>query len=134
MGSEYAKSSPYQVGDDIFCLTTMTALPIHIEKIHKIDYNFGELVVTGYGIIFLDSPLTAIPCEVPLEYTMVAFDEAANFYAIYQSARRKAVPEHRKRPAFQLTYVVPSGRRSLELLHNDHPNEDESARLQRTGG
>ncbi len=87
MGSEYAKSSPYQVGDDIFCLTTMTALPIHIEKIHKIDYNFGELVVTGYGIIFLDSPLTAIPCEVPLEYTMVAFDEAANFYAIYQSCR-----------------------------------------------
>lgn len=87
MGSEYAKRSPYKEGDDIFCLTTMTAIPIHIEKIHKIDYNFGGLTVTGYGIIFLDSPLTAIPSKVPLEYTMVALDEAANFYTIYNSCR-----------------------------------------------
>lgn len=87
MGSEYARHSPYKAGDDIFCLTTMTALPIHVEKIHKIDYNFGVLTVTGYGIIFLDSPLTALPSEVPLEYTMVAFDEAANFYAIYNSCK-----------------------------------------------
>lgn len=87
MGSEYAKSSPYKAGEDIFCLTTMTALPIHIDKIHKIDYNFGELTVTGYGIIFLDSPLTTIPPGIPLEYTMVAFDEAANFYIIYNSCR-----------------------------------------------
>lgn len=87
MGSEYARHSPYKAGDNIFCLTTMTALPIHVEKIHKIDYNFGVLTVTGYGIIFLDSPLTALPSEVPLEYTMVAFDEAANFYAIYNSCK-----------------------------------------------
>jgi len=87
MGSEYAKSSPYQVGDDIFCLTTMTALPIFIDQIHKIDYNFGELTVTGYGIIFIDSPVTTIPPGIPLEYTMVAFDEAANFYIIYNSCR-----------------------------------------------
>ena len=87
MGSEYARYSPYKAGDDIFCLTTMTAIPIHIDKIHKIDFNFGDLTVTGYGIIFLDSPLTTIPSEIPLEYTMVAFDEAANFYKIYNSCR-----------------------------------------------
>ncbi|MEL7655395.1 MAG: hypothetical protein AAGU75_05750, partial [Bacillota bacterium] len=49
MGSEYAKGSQYKVGDDVSCLTTMTALPIYIDKIKKIDYNFGELSVTGYG-------------------------------------------------------------------------------------
>lgn len=87
MGREYEKQSPYRVGDDIYCLTTMTALPVHIEKIHKIDYNFCELTVTGYGIIFLDSPLTAFPSDIPLEYTMVAFDEAANFYTIYNNCK-----------------------------------------------
>lgn len=87
MGSEYEKTSAYRVGDEISCLTTMTALPIHIEKIHKIDYNYGVIWVTGYGIIFIDSPLTTIPPDIPLEYTMVAFDEAANFYAIYNSCR-----------------------------------------------
>lgn len=88
MGSEYAKRSPYQPGDDIFCLTTMTAIPMHIEKIHKIDFNYSELTVTGYGIIFLDSPLTTIPPDIPLEYTMVAYDEAANFYTIYSACRK----------------------------------------------
>lgn len=87
MGSEYAKHSPYQVGDDICCVTTMTALPVHIDKIHKIDYNFGMLTVSGYGIIFMDSPLTAIPPDIPLEYTMVAFDESANFYTIFNASK-----------------------------------------------
>lgn len=87
MGSEYAKSSPYKVGDDICCVTTMTALPLYIDKIHKIDYNFGVLTVTGYGIIFIDSPLTAIPPDIPLEYTMVAFDESANFYTIFNASK-----------------------------------------------
>lgn len=88
MGESYAEHSPYRPGDEIFCITTMTALPIHIEKIHKIDYDFGLLSVTGYGIIFLDSPLTVIPDEVPLEYTMVAFDEAGNFLTVYNSCRK----------------------------------------------
>ena len=88
MGSEYAKKSKFKVGDVISCLTTMTALPIHIDKIHKIDYNFGELTVSGYGIIFEDSPLTVIPPEIQPDYTMVAFDEAANLYNIYTASKK----------------------------------------------
>jgi hypothetical protein len=87
MGSEYSKHTQFQVGDEICCVTTMTALPIHIDKIHRIDYNFGILTVTGYGIIFMDSPLTAIPPDIPLEYTMVAFDESANFYTIFNASK-----------------------------------------------
>ena len=87
MGSEYARSSRFKVGDDISCLTTMTALPIHIDKIHKIDYNFGELIVSGYGIIFINSPLTVVPPDIQLDYTMVAFDEAANLHNIYKASK-----------------------------------------------
>ena len=87
MGSIYAKSSKYQLGDDICCLTTMAGLPIHIDKIHKIDYNLGELVVSGYGIIFIDSPLTTIPSDIQLDYTLVAFDEAANLYNIFKASK-----------------------------------------------
>jgi transcriptional regulator with PAS, ATPase and Fis domain len=88
MGNEYAKSSKFKDGDVISCLTTMTALPIHIDKIHKIDYNFGELTVSGYGIIFMDSPLTTIPPDIQPDYTMVAFDEAANLYNIYAASHK----------------------------------------------
>ncbi|QAT43261.1 sigma-54 interaction domain-containing protein [Aminipila luticellarii] len=83
MGSEFEKNSPYHIGDPIFCLTTMTAHPIYIDKIHKIDYNYGELTVSGYGIAFIGSPLTKIPPVLQLNYTMATFDEAASLYSIY---------------------------------------------------
>ena len=88
MGAIYAERSKFHVGDAVSCLTTMTALPIHIDKIHKIDYNFGELAVSGYGIIFIDSPLTVIPSDIQPDYTMVAFDEAANLYNIYAESKK----------------------------------------------
>lgn len=83
MGSVIEKSSRYQIGDKIFCLTTMTAHPIYIDKIHKIDYNYGELTVSGYGIVFIGSPLTTIPPALQLNYTMATFDEAASLYSIH---------------------------------------------------
>ena len=83
MGSVFKEASPYQVGDAIFCLTTMTAHPIFIDKIHDIDYNYGELTVSGYGIVFKSSPLTTIPPALQLNYTMATFDEAASLNSIY---------------------------------------------------
>ena len=83
MGSEFEKNSRYHIGDRIFCLTTMTAHPIYIDKIHKIDYNYGELTVTGYGIVFIGSPLTTIPPALQYNYTMATFDEAASLYSIH---------------------------------------------------
>lgn len=83
MGSEFEKNSRYQKGERIFCLTTMTAHPIYIDKIHKIDYNYGELTVTGYGIVFIGSPLTTIPPTLQYNYTMATFDEAASLYSIH---------------------------------------------------
>jgi transcriptional regulator with PAS, ATPase and Fis domain len=86
MGSDFETHSKYKVGDQVLCLTTMSAHPMFIEKIHKIDYNYGELTVTGYGILFMESPLTAIPPDLALNYTMATFDEAASLKSIYQAA------------------------------------------------
>lgn len=88
MGSDFEKSTPYHKGDSIFCLTTMTAHPIYIEKIHKIDYSYGELTVTGYGIVFIGSPLTTIPPGLQLNYTMATFDEAASLYSIHNVSNK----------------------------------------------
>lgn len=88
MGSEYRMRSRFQAGDRILCLSTMTAHPIFIDGIHKIDYNYGELTVSGYGILFLDSPVTAIPEGLQLSYTMATFDEAASLYSIHNVAEK----------------------------------------------
>lgn len=86
MGSEFEKHSPYKIGDQVLCLTTMTAHPLHFDKINHIDYNYGELSVSGYAILFLDSPLTTVPADLNLNYTMATFDEAASLSSIYQAA------------------------------------------------
>lgn len=88
MGEEYEKLSPYKTGDRVHSLTTMTALPVLIEKIHHIDYNYGDLTVTGYGIVFMDSPLTVTPPGLQLNYTMAVFDEAGSLYSIYNAAEK----------------------------------------------
>ncbi len=87
MGSEYQNHTNYKIGDAVSCLTSMTALPIHIEEIQSINYNFCELIVKGYGIIFLDSPLTSLPNEIDVDYAMVALDEAANFHYVYHASK-----------------------------------------------
>ncbi|QIB70535.1 AAA domain-containing protein [Aminipila butyrica] len=88
MGSGFARHSGYKIGQPVFCLTTMTAHPVFIQKIHKIDYNYGELTVTGYAIAFQGSPMTTIPESLQLNYTMATFDEAASLYSIYTIAKK----------------------------------------------
>jgi len=87
MGDEYARHSRFKPGDEVLCITTMTALPIFIERIHSIDYNYGELRVSGYGIVFIGSPLTSLdPGDLSLNYTMAALDEAGSLLSVSRQA------------------------------------------------
>ena len=47
MGKIYSAHSNLKKGDKVITRTTITALPIHIEKIKSIDYNYGEIEVDG---------------------------------------------------------------------------------------
>ena len=87
-GKEFLSNSEYKPGDKILCLTTMTSLPMHIESIIDIDYNYGELVVTGYAIVFISSPITRPPEKLALNYTMTAHDESGSFYSIYKLSKK----------------------------------------------
>lgn len=87
MGSEFANISPYRIGDNVLCLTTMTSIPVYLEAIHEIDYNYGELAVTGYGIVFTGSLLVEAPPGLELNYTLAALDEAGSLFKLYNLAQ-----------------------------------------------
>lgn len=87
MGSEFRKEKSYQVGDDFLCLVTMTAIPIHIDEIEEIDFNYGQLKVKGYAIIFPDTFAYKEKITGDLRYTMAALEEAGSLYGIYNAAK-----------------------------------------------
>ncbi len=83
MGPLYRNAHPdYRIGDEIVCNTTITCLPISIDSIGHIDYSYGELHVTGYAILFMNSPMFKRPKGMQMNYAMTILDEAGSVYAI----------------------------------------------------
>lgn len=41
-----------KAGDYVICLSTMTGIPVYIEEIEEIDYNFAQIKCRGYAICF----------------------------------------------------------------------------------
>ncbi|MDO4552877.1 MAG: sigma-54 dependent transcriptional regulator [Bacillota bacterium] len=86
MGSEYRKLSPYRPGQELFCITTLSGIPLHIDAIHSINYHYGILTVSGYAIVFTGSPLLFPPAGLDLRYTLAAFDEAGSLMSVGRRA------------------------------------------------
>ncbi|MFV0517530.1 MAG: sigma-54 interaction domain-containing protein [Aminipila sp.] len=83
IGSTFKKIKPqYKVGDEVLCNTTITSVPLYIDEIESIDYNYGELNIKGYAILFENSPMFIKPSGLDLNYTMTTLDEAGSVYAI----------------------------------------------------
>ncbi len=83
IGKVFHKNRPnYKVGDKVLCNTTITSVPVFIEKIESIDYNYGELIIKGYTILFENSPMFIKPDGLNLNYTMTTLDEAGSIYSI----------------------------------------------------
>lgn len=86
MGKNYKKNVTFETGDEIMCITSTTALPMHIEEIHDIDYDYGQIFVTGYAIVFKGSPVTLVDEISEKGYTMSFMDEASSLYSVFNLA------------------------------------------------
>jgi len=83
IGKIFREKRPwYNIGCEILCNTTITSVPLFIEKIEAIDYNYGELIIKGYTILFENSPMFKKPEGLALNYTMTTLDEAGSIYSI----------------------------------------------------
>ena len=87
MGKIYSAHSNLKKGDKVITRTTITALPIHIEKIKSIDYNYEEIEVDGYAVVFLDSPINRTWEGISLNHTLSALDESGSLHTIFSMAK-----------------------------------------------
>lgn len=80
IGEPFRSDTPVAVGDYLYALTTLRALPLHLESIESIDYLTGQIQCQGHAILFEASPVCKTLSWDGMVYTMTALDEAGNLY------------------------------------------------------
>ncbi|MDY2959233.1 MAG: sigma 54-interacting transcriptional regulator [Hornefia sp.] len=79
---------PLSKGQKIYCITSLGCLPMRIEEIGEIDYNYGQISCTGYVIIFESSPIYPQLPNFNPNYILAALDEAGNIYGTYTVTKK----------------------------------------------
>ncbi|MDY2960278.1 MAG: sigma 54-interacting transcriptional regulator [Hornefia sp.] len=78
IGDNYNNPYGFKVGDRVIGIASLTSIPIKINEIKSLNFNYSQIEVDGYGIFFSASPVIKIPEEIPEEVLLVAFDESGS--------------------------------------------------------
>lgn len=89
-GENFSSDEEVEIGDKIYCITSIGGLPLKIYSIDNIDYNYGQLTCKGEAIIFDSSPIKkATGMDLDPSFTLAAIDEAGSIYGAYKLALEK---------------------------------------------
>lgn len=82
--SEDCQRTDIKVGDRVLFTSTLTGIPVHIEEIEEVDFDFAQIKCKGYAIAFETTALT-ICDKVPEErmrYLRRVIDKEGTFYGV----------------------------------------------------
>lgn len=72
----------FKTGDRVISLASIAGFPMFIDKITKIDYNYGEIWCSGYAIIFETSQIEKRPEDIDIKPLLCALDEEGSLIDI----------------------------------------------------
>lgn len=78
IGTDFAQTTELKTGDKIIGIASLTAIPLHINEIKSINYNYGQIEVDGYAIFFSASPIILMPEGISEEVLLSAYDESGS--------------------------------------------------------
>lgn len=90
---ENAMISGIRPGDRIYSLTSLCSVPLWIDEIKKIDFNYGQIVCSGYAILFEASPICRVEEGLSPDYTLAAIDEAGSLFGVFQVAMERQMKD-----------------------------------------
>lgn len=73
-------------GDRIYSIVSLSCIPIYIESIEEIDFNYGQILCTGYAILFEASPVYLLAEDLSADYTLAALGDAGSLFGAYRTA------------------------------------------------
>ena len=71
-----AKIHNLAIGDTVISLTSLSWLPLYLEKIHAIRLDRSEVEISGKAIFFRSNPLAKMPTNLPYPIVVAALDVA----------------------------------------------------------
>ena len=84
IGSE-VDAEGLKVGDRVFSQSSITGMAMHIDRITRFDFNYGQMECQGYVICFEATSLIRYTGEVSAKYLLTAIDEEGNFLGVRQA-------------------------------------------------
>ena len=64
----------FKEGDSVISLTSTAGLPVHIDAVDEIDYDYGIIWCRGYAVLFESAKLALMPDDVMTGPFMCAID------------------------------------------------------------
>lgn len=94
LDEEYGKRHMLTIGDSVVSLSSLSWLPLHLERIHAIYPERSEVEVEGKAIFFRSNPIAKLPTDLPHAMVVAALDVAgapARVAALAQPGQRVTV-------------------------------------------
>lgn len=79
-------NTEFTIGSRVCYLAPLNSVPIYIEKIDQIDYIYGQILCTGYAILFEEKQILEIPPDLGSAYTLAIMSEGDSLYAAHNLA------------------------------------------------
>ena len=73
IGSRW-EGDDFKTGDSVVSLTSTAGLPLYIESVDEIDYNYGIIRCRGYAIVFESAKMALMPLDLMSAPFMCAID------------------------------------------------------------
>lgn len=75
---EYHNEVELKVGDRIVGIASLTSLPLCLDEIKSINFNYGQIEVSGYCILFSSNPVVKTKGNIEEEIVLSAYDESGS--------------------------------------------------------
>ncbi|WP_245156613.1 sigma-54 interaction domain-containing protein [Clostridium aminobutyricum] len=89
IGSEYVNEKELKKGDEILCNTSLSGVPLYLNRITAIDRAYTQIEVEGYAIVFQKIPIVRKPEGVPLNLLLLTFNESGTLYRVSREVCKK---------------------------------------------
>lgn len=86
VSDQFSGPEDFRVGNRVYTVSTITAIPLHIESIESIDYDYGIVNCTGYAILFESTPVYIFHDDLEENLTLAAADLSGSLYGAHEVA------------------------------------------------
>ena len=76
-------------GNRVCYVAPLNSVPLYIEDILSIDYNYGQIICTGYAILFLPDQIIPVPLDLGPDYALAIMNEGGCLYTVHKMAMER---------------------------------------------